>query len=59
VYNPLQTPLLRLAEEAGARTLSGLPMLIYQGSAAFELWTQKIAPVDIMFETAKRELNGL
>lgn len=58
VYNPLQTHLLRLAEEVGARTLSGLPMLIYQGATAFELWTQKTAPIDIMFETAKKELNG-
>jgi shikimate dehydrogenase len=59
VYNPLQTPLLKLAEEVGARTLSGLPMLIYQGSAAFELWTQNTAPIDIMFETAKDQLTGL
>jgi shikimate dehydrogenase len=57
VYNPLQTTLLKLAKEAGARTLDGLPMLIYQGAAGFELWTQKIAPIDVMFETAKKQLN--
>ena len=59
VYNPLQTPLLKLAEEVGARILGGLPMLIYQGSAAFELWTQNTAPVDIMFETAKDQLTRM
>jgi shikimate dehydrogenase len=59
VYNPLQTPLLKLAEEVGARTLSGLPMLIYQGSAAFELWTGITAPVDIMFGSAKNQLTEL
>ena len=37
------------ARAAGARTLGGLPMLIYQGAAAFELWTGKIAPVEVMF----------
>jgi len=52
VYNPMQTTLLRDAAEAGARTLGGLSMLVYQGVAAFELWTGKSAPVDIMMERA-------
>jgi len=56
VYNPVQTPLLRLAEEAGAKTLNGLGMLVYQGAAAFELWTGTKAPLDIMYKTAEREL---
>jgi shikimate dehydrogenase len=59
VYNPSQTPLLRSAARSGARTLGGLPMLIYQGSLAFELWTQRVAPVDIMSATAKLALRGL
>jgi len=57
VYNPLETPLLKMAAAAGARTLAGLPMLIYQGAAAFELWTGKQAPVDVMFKAAKRALE--
>ena len=56
VYNPIETPLLLAAKEAGARTLGGLAMLVYQGAAAFELWTEKKAPVDIMFEAAKGAL---
>jgi shikimate dehydrogenase len=58
VYNPWLTPLLRLAQKAGANILSGLPMLVYQGAASFKLWTGKEAPVDIMFDKAKEMLNG-
>ena len=56
VYNPIETPLLLAAKKAGARTLGGLAMLVYQGAAAFELWTGKKAPIDIMFEAAKGAL---
>jgi shikimate dehydrogenase len=58
VYNPWPTPLLRLAQEAGANILGGLPMLVYQGAASFKLWTGREAPVDIMFNRAKEILTG-
>jgi shikimate dehydrogenase len=58
VYNPWPTPLLRLAQKAGANILGGLPMLVYQGAASFKLWTGKEAPVDIMFNKAKEILTG-
>jgi len=57
VYNPSETPLMKTAIKAGARTLGGLPMLVYQGAAAFELWVGKEAPVDIMFSAAKAALD--
>lgn len=38
VYNPLETKLLRLAAQQGARTASGLGMFIYQGALAFKRW---------------------
>ena len=57
VYNPIETPLLAAAKKAGARTLGGLPMLVYQGAASFELWTGKSAPIDIMIRVAKRALT--
>ena len=41
VYNPLETRLLRTAKEHGAKTASGLGMLLYQGALAFEAWTGK------------------
>lgn len=56
VYRPEQTPFLREAGAAGLKTLGGLPMLVYQGALAFELWTGIRAPVDVMFEAARRRL---
>ncbi|MBI2863567.1 MAG: shikimate dehydrogenase [Chloroflexi bacterium] len=56
VYNPSKTPLLVEARKAGARTIGGLPMLVYQGAAAFELWTGREAPVDGMLAAAKAAL---
>jgi len=58
VYNPKLTPLLRLAQEAGADTLGGLPMLVYQGAASFKLWLGNEAPVDIMLKRAEEILAG-
>jgi len=58
VYNPWPTPLLKLAQKAGADILGGLPMLVYQGAASFKLWTGREAPVDIMFSKAKEILTG-
>jgi shikimate dehydrogenase len=39
VYNPLTTRLLQSAKEKGCTIVPGLGMLIYQGAAAFKLWT--------------------
>ena len=57
IYNPSPTPLLQLAQRAGANILGGLPMLVYQGVASFELWTQRKAPVDIMLRKAEEVLE--
>jgi shikimate dehydrogenase len=59
VYNPSPTPLLQLAQKAGARTLSGLAMLVYQGAASFELWTGRKAPIDIMFSIANKAIHEI
>lgn len=58
VYNPCPTPLLQLAEKAGANTLNGLAMLVYQGAASFELWTGREPPVDIMLKRAREVIGG-
>lgn len=57
VYNPPKTPLLMDAERSGAKSVGGLPMLVYQGAAAWSLWTGLEAPVDAMFEAAKEALG--
>ena len=50
IYNPEETKLLRLAREHGCRTFNGLYMLLYQGAAAFKLWTGQDMPVDVIKE---------
>jgi shikimate dehydrogenase len=57
VYNPLETPLLRLAKQKGAKTLGGLGMLVYQGAAAFTLWTGREAPIGVMYAAAREALG--
>ena len=53
VANPAQTVLMQRAQAAGHRVVGGLPMLVYQGAAAFELWTQQEAPLEVMFSAAE------
>jgi shikimate dehydrogenase len=57
VYNPLETKLAKDAKAAGAKVVSGVEMLIYQGAASFELWTGKSAPVEVMRQAALRHLQ--
>ena len=45
VYNPKQTRLLREASEAGCTCISGEGMLLWQGAAAFKLYTGQDMPV--------------
>jgi len=46
IYNPPTTKLLRQAEQAGCRTLSGAEMFIRQAAAQFELWMATHAPLE-------------
>jgi shikimate dehydrogenase len=48
IPNPPHTAFLRAAESAGARTLDGLGMLVYQGAIAFNMWTGLEAPIPVM-----------
>ena len=48
IPNPPRTAFLRAAESAGARTLDGLGMLVYQGAIAFDMWTGVEAPIPVM-----------
>ncbi|HEY31591.1 MAG TPA: shikimate dehydrogenase [Dehalococcoidia bacterium] len=57
VYNPLRTRLLRDAEAAGAETISGIEMLAWQGALAFEKWTGREAPLDLMRKEAIGQLE--
>ena len=56
VYKPADTPFLREARAGGLGTLGGLPMLVYQGALAFELWTGHDAPFETMMQAAENAL---
>ncbi|TDX43688.1 shikimate dehydrogenase [Orenia marismortui] len=57
VYNPLDTVLLKAAKRSGAKAVSGLGMLLYQGAIAFEIWTGKDAPIAVMREALEKGLK--
>jgi 3-dehydroquinate dehydratase / shikimate dehydrogenase len=59
VYNPLETELLRTARAAGARTLSGIEMLIAQAAEQFRLWTGVQPPIDVMRAAAFKKLEEI
>ena len=48
VYNPLNTRLMKDAQEIGCKTLGGLNMLVNQGVLAFQWWTEKTPNSDLM-----------
>ena len=53
IYKPEQTRLLREAAAHGARTLSGLAMLIHQAAASYIQWTGREMPVDLVSEAVR------
>lgn len=50
VYYPRETEFLKMAKSAGCKTMNGLGMMLFQGCAAFELWTGQTMPIDHMKE---------
>ena len=57
VYNPLDTPLLKLAKSRGIAAVSGLEMFVQQGARQFEIWTGKPAPEQEMMRVVEHELR--
>lgn len=57
VYTPIETKLVKDAKAVGARVVSGLEMLIYQGVSSFEIWTGVSAPVEVMRKAALKQLQ--
>ena len=51
IYHPAETRLLKDAKACGCKTMNGKYMLLYQGAAAFKLWTGKDMPIDLIKET--------
>jgi shikimate dehydrogenase len=59
IYRPAETPLLISAKAAGCRNCNGIGMLLYQGTAALEIWTGQRAPVEVMRKALFKEVYGL
>lgn len=57
VYNPLETPLLKLARSRGIPVVTGLEMFVQQGARQFEIWTGKPAPETEMLRVVEHELR--
>lgn len=58
VYNPSDTPLIAEARKAGAKTVGGLSMLVYQGAESFQLWTGIRPPMGVMMSAADIALGS-
>ena len=55
VYNPRETKLVKDARVAGLPATSGLGMLVEQAALAFEIWTGKRIPRDILFSAVEEK----
>lgn len=56
-YSPLCTKMRTMAKEVGCKTMNGLGMMLFQGSAAFELWTGTPMPIEYMKEILNIDYN--
>ncbi|MDP8213735.1 MAG: shikimate dehydrogenase [Candidatus Euphemobacter frigidus] len=58
VYNPPETPLLKAVRARGVGGINGLGMLVHQAAAAWEIWTGREPPLQVMKEAAQQALYG-
>jgi 3-dehydroquinate dehydratase/shikimate dehydrogenase len=57
VYNPIETPLLRMARQKGLAVISGVEMFVQQGARQFEIWTGQPAPEEEMLRVVLHSLK--
>ncbi|MFC1616124.1 shikimate dehydrogenase [Patescibacteria group bacterium] len=57
VYQPLKTPLLKIAEEKRKTVITGEKMLLYQAVEQFKIWTDQDAPIEIMREELMKNIK--
>ena len=57
VFDPAESLFLKEAAKQGARTVSGIQMLVAQAALAFTGWTGMEAPVDVMDKAMKKALE--
>ncbi|MGD0444933.1 MAG: shikimate dehydrogenase [Edaphobacter sp.] len=57
VYNPLETPLLRMARQKSIPIITGIEMFVQQGARQFEIFTGKPAPEEEMLRVVIHALK--
>jgi 3-dehydroquinate dehydratase/shikimate dehydrogenase len=57
VYNPIDTPLVRMAREKGLPVITGVEMFVHQGARQFEIWSSKPAPEEEMLRVVVHALR--
>jgi shikimate dehydrogenase len=57
VYKPLITPLLKIADEAGCKIVTGEKMLLNQALKQYEIWTGQDAPAEVMKNALENSLK--
>ncbi len=57
VYNPADTPLIRLARANNIQVITGVEMFVQQGARQFEIWTGKPAPEEEMLRVVVHALR--
>ena len=58
IYRPAETGLLVGRKNRRLQNANGLGMLLHQGAKAFEIWTGKTAPLDLMRRALEQNIYG-
>lgn len=58
IYQPFETPFLRLAKAQGATTINGLGMLLFQAAEAFRLWTGEMMPTAEIWQALEEKYKS-
>lgn len=58
IYQPFETPFLKLARSHDLKAINGLGMLLFQAAAAFEEWTGKEMPTDEIWQALEEKYQG-
>ena len=55
IYKPFETPFLKWARSQGNSAVNGLGMLLHQAAEAFQLWTGKEMPTEVIWQSLQEK----
>ena len=55
IYKPFETPFLKWARSQGNPAVNGLGMLLHQAAEAFQLWTGKEMPTEVIWQSLQEK----